>query len=154
MMRSLTAVGILAAGLFSGSAALAQDDGCACLAPALNGAPVGQITSIAGQVLSSRADGIQPAVQGSSLTVGSQLLTGPESSAQLAVGSCALAVAPNSEVTIERAGENICVRINEVDVTQTSQIGNVPVPLLMFGAAAVTAGVASAVSGGDDAASP
>jgi hypothetical protein len=96
---------------------MAQPLACDCTTQLPQGAVAGELTRMTGRVLISTTSGLAPAQQGSSLVVGSQMITGPASSAELGLGDCSMSVVANSEVSILVSSGQMCVRVSEVPTT-------------------------------------
>src|SRR5690606_23654231 len=90
--------------------AFTQEAGCAC-STAFSEAG-GRIVSATGEVLVSGRDGLVPVRRDTELTTGSQVVTGTHASAEIDIGRCTLHLQPNSEMTIARTGDSLCVRVS------------------------------------------
>ena len=136
--------------LVAGSPVMAQPIDCDCTTQLPQGAVAGEVTRMTGRVLVSTTSGLAPAQQGSPLVVGSQMITGPQSSADLGLGGCTMSVSANSEVSILDSSGQMCVRVSEVPTT-----ASVPADFLqkwgpLFTFSAVEAGLTYYfVNGGD-----
>lgn len=109
---------ILAVATFAAAGQVAaQSLDCDCATQLPQGAAAGELTRMTGRVLVSTDGGLVPAQQGSPLVVGSQMITGAASSADLALGDCSMSVAANSEVSILDSRGQMCVRVSEVPTT-------------------------------------
>ena len=155
MKNVILAAGATAIALGGSGSSHSQERDCACLTPVASGNAVAEIIASSGEVIASRPEGFGVASPGTNVSLGSQIMTGHESSASIMVGSCTLNVGANSEVTIASLGTEICLRVSKVEApvaTATAGISNAP--LAMFSAISAGAAVASALGGGTDKASP
>ncbi len=153
LMTSQIIAPIILGTLFSfgwASAGFAQDGRCACTTSISDGVS-GQIVSVSGQVLSSQQSGLQTAAAGTSIGLGSQVVTGPGSAARIAFGSCSVPMSENSEMLISQTGANLCLQVSEVVAAPPAP--NTPAIAVGLGVAAAAAG-AAALGGGSDGASP
>lgn len=140
----------LAAGgvLFVGSGAFAQSAGnCSCLAamPA-PGAAVGRLTQVYGDVQMSQADGYAGVGSEAPVYSGARIMTGPQASASLAVGTnCAFDIPANVTVKIDPVEGGMCVSLDTPAATVVpadSEPGMLPVLLgAVGGAAALVVGL-------------
>lgn len=149
--RRLT-VTILASAMMLLRPALAEEADCTCSTPpADQGKVIGSITSSSGQVLASKDNGLAPAGPGTGLVYGSQVITGPASTANISVGrNCNLFLDQNSEVIISEIDQAICVQVTQAGTTPPPNVAlNNLVPLVIIGG--VVTGIA--LGGGDDSAS-
>lgn len=129
--------------------AFGQTSECSCVTPSSTGSgPAGQITAANGQVLSSQPTGLGPAQVGAGLLPGSQVITGPNSSAIVAVGSCTLSLEPNSELTVIDRGPDICLQIARAGDQAMGTINSVVFGTLLAGGAAGAASFAIEGEGG------
>lgn len=149
-LKYALAAGSLVALVGSTSPGFAQNPQCACTAP-LSGGVTGQIVSASGEVLSSQPLGLGDANAGTPVGLGSQVVTGANSSALVVVGGCSVPVGANSELVISEAGGNMCVQVTEVGVPPPAT--NVLPVIAGVGAVGAVVGIA-AIGGGDDGASP
>lgn len=97
---------------------------CQCVVPVAAGgvqAPVGQMTSVAGNVLVTGAAGPRAAEPGSTLQIGDQVTVGPQSSASLSVSGCDLQLAAQSEANLIMSDGNMCVAVADTSVQATGQ---------------------------------
>lgn len=127
-------VGLVAAGA---SNVHAQGE-CGCVVPMAQlpaSGPIGEITAASGNITLVSVAGPQAAGAGAPVQLGDQLTVGPQSTAVLAIGDCAINLQPQTEAAITQQGSNICVRVSDVSV-QAGAPQNM-VPLVIGGAVAV-----------------
>lgn len=136
-------------------AASAQDLSlCTCVTPYQGAnAQVGKVMSYRGDVKVTQPAGYTGPESDDGLSIGSRVLVGPKSNAEITVGSqCALSITENSTVNITRIGDNVCVNAQQVGLT-TGAIGDdkgLGFPEYFFGAAVGTSAIAGALSNGQN----
>jgi len=94
-------------------ASAAAQQACVCTLPlAQVGAPVGNVTSVKGDVLASHTAGYAPATPALPLSVGSRLMVGPNSSAEVAFGNqCRVRVQGNSTLKVDPINSGVCIHL-------------------------------------------
>lgn len=150
-LKIALAAAMLAAAPGITSPSFAQGVQCSCVAPLSDGI-AGQIVTASGKILSSQPAGLADAGPGTPIGIGSQIVTGANSSAQIAIGSCSVPVGANTEVIISEIGGDICVQTTEV-VTPPSPPPNTLPVVLGLGAAAGGIAAIATIGGGDEGAS-
>lgn len=120
----LLAGALLAAAPTAPVVAFAQDAAPTCVCPiALNqsSATVGSIASVSGNVLVSHTASFVSAEKDAPLSIGSRVVTGNKSSANLLIGGgCSVNLSANSSATIIRQEQQLCVRV--IDQQKTAAV--------------------------------
>ena len=86
---------------------------CACVAEAVPGKPIGELTNVSGNVLASGKGGYVPAKATMPIFVGDSVLVGAESSALVIVGNCQHQMGPNSSFVVRESNRCGCVATTE-----------------------------------------
>ncbi len=126
------------------SSGFAQDQqDCDCVLPLQT---LGQVEFVRGVVRASSFSGLQPALVGTPLPNGSQLVVGPASAARADFSyECSLDLGENTELTVTEIQSQLCVRVSRRPVAA----GLGPYPVI-----AGFAGIGYMIlTGGDDSAS-
>lgn len=99
---------------FAFVAPAAAQQACICtLPPAQTGASVGNVTSVKGEVLASHTVGYVPATPALAISVGSRLMVGPNSSAEVAFGNqCRVRVQGDSTLRVDPVESGVCIQID------------------------------------------
>jgi len=114
---------LVGAGAFAQTAPGSQN--CTCVS---SSQAAGLITSAKGNVLVSQAKGMRPAVAGSALTTQSRIVVGSASAATIGLGGCNLSIAGNSQATVTRIGDQLCVKVESLVVTPVHETGAATTP--------------------------
>jgi hypothetical protein len=105
-------------GAFAQSATGSQN--CTCVSSSQG---AGSVTSAKGNVLVSQASGMRPASAGSALTSQSRIVVGSASSATIGLGNCNVSISGNSQATVSKIGEQMCVKVQSLVVTPAADVG-------------------------------
>lgn len=127
--------------LSAGSGAMAQGANCECVVPgaALPAAgPIGRLTDVSGTVVLTGSSGPQRAASGAPLRMGDQLSVGPQSSASFSIGTCALSLVAQTEMTLQPVDGALCVAVTDASVQPAGILGS-KAPLAIFGTLAAGA---------------
>ena len=142
-----------------GGAGVAYAQQCGCSVPLSSlpaGQSVGRLSALSGSVNVLGANGWTPATAGTPLAVGSQIETGPGSSATLSVGGCSLNLGAQAAASLVASDQSLCVAVNNTvpgqSVGSAPQIN--PLVLGIAGGGAVAGIVAVATRDNDSPASP
>lgn len=85
---------------------------CACPVSVTDGATFGSISSVTGSVLVSQKASFVGAESGAPLTLGTRVVTGAKSLANLSIGgNCAIEMGANASATVVKQGQQLCVRV-------------------------------------------
>lgn len=129
-----------------------QAAGCSCVTKGASAGEVGSFISANGSVMASGAKDYVNARAGTPISVGSEISVGGESSAEIAVGTCALSLVPNSVTRVSaQEGGSLCVASVQTTTTTASygqpmaQNTRSLVPLYMWGSLAGGAAILSLV---------
>jgi len=93
---------------------------CTCVS---SSQAAGIVTSAKGNVLVSQVDGMRPAVAGSALTSQSRIVVGSAGAATIGLGGCNLSIAGNSQATVTRIGDQLCVKVESLVITPVHEAG-------------------------------
>lgn len=109
---------------------------CVCPVSVVDGASVGSVSSVTGNVLVSHKASFIGAESGAPLTLGSRVVTGAKSSANLSIGgNCSVDMGANASATVIKQEQMLCVRVIGQEKTASVSGANLPPHQAEFGQA-------------------
>jgi len=140
---------VAVSGLSVSSAQAITAGECGCFSPSAGAVGQAVLTSTAGRVVVSGSAAPRIGAAGQKLSVGERVAVGAGGAANVSLGACGLSVQPGQELLLQRVEGGICASVPSATGV-TAKGGNSSVPLVVGGTAVVAAGVALAVTSGDD----